>query len=273
MSSADLGPFLRARRGKVQPDDVGLPSHTVRRVPGLRREEVAMLAGVSVDYYARLEQGRERTPSPSVLNAIAAALRLGPDERAHVFRLTGLAPTSTTPVPDAPSPGLVELLEAWPHTPAIVINRRLDVLAHNALAAALHSPFAQVDNIARMTFLDPAGTSFYARWDRAAQACVATLRLALGHSESADAVRRLVVELSADSPSFRRLWARHDVRGKTSEIKEFIHPDVGELALVYHTFDVRGLPGAQLVVYQAPPGSPAADKLRLLASLHAPTAP
>src|SRR5690606_11325430 len=137
----------------------------------------------------------------------------------------------------------------------------------------LRSPCAQVDNIARMTFLDPAGTSFYARWDRAAEACVATRRLALGHSESADAVRRLVVELSADSPSSRRLWARHDVRGKTSEIKEFIHPDVGELALVYHTFDVRGLPGAQLVVYQAPPGSPAADKLRLLASLHAPTAP
>ncbi|WP_069387102.1 helix-turn-helix domain-containing protein [Cellulosimicrobium cellulans] len=272
MSTSDLGPFLKARRGRVQPDDVGLPGHGARRVPGLRREEVAMLAGVSVDYYARLEQGRERNPSPSALDAIASALCLDIDQRDHLFRLAGLAPAVLAPVATAPPQSLLELLEAWPHTPALIIDRQLDVLAHNALAGALYSGFDLVDNLARMTFLDPVAADFYTRWDRAAESCVANLRLALGHVDSADAVRRLVVELSAASAAFRHLWARHDVRGKTHDAKAFHHRDVGELVLGYHAFDVKGSPGHQLIVYQAEPGSPSADKLRVLGSLHAPDA-
>ncbi|MFJ1512910.1 helix-turn-helix domain-containing protein [Cellulosimicrobium funkei] len=269
MSTSDLGPFLKARRGHVQPDDVGLPGHTIRRVPGLRREEVAMLAGVSVDYYARLEQGRERNPSPSVLNAIASALCLDPDQREHLFRLADLAPTALTPPSEAPPQSLLHLLEAWPHTPALIIDRQLDVLAHNALAGALYSDFQRIDNLARMTFLDPVATRFYAHWDRAAESCVANLRLAQGHAGSADAVRRLVVELSGASTAFRHLWARHDVRGKTHDAKALRHSDVGDLALDYHAFDIKGSPGRQLIVYQAAPGSSNADKLQLLASLHA----
>jgi transcriptional regulator with XRE-family HTH domain len=269
VSTSDLGPFLKARRGHVQPDDVGLPGHTPRRVPGLRREEVALLAGVSVDYYARLEQGRERNPSPSVLNAIASALCLDPDQRDHLFRLAGLAPTVLAQVDAAPPQSLLDLLDAWPHTPATIINRQLDILAHNALAGALYSDFDRIDNLARMTFLDLAGARFYAHWDRAAESCVANLRLALGHVDSADAVRRLVVELSAASAGFRHLWAKHDVRGKTHDSKSFRHRDVGDLVLEYHAFDIKGSPGLQLIVYQAESGSPSAEKLQLLASLHA----
>ena len=269
VTSSDLGPFLKARRGHVQPGDVGLDAVSARRVPGLRREEVAMLAGVSVDYYARLEQGRERNPSPSVLNAIASALCLDADQREHLFRLADLAPAALTSVA-APLPtSLTHLLEAWPHTPAIVINRQLDVLAANALAGALYADFDRLDNLVRMTFVDPVGRQFFAQWDRAAESCVANLRLALGHVDSADAVRRLVVELSDVSAAFRRLWARHDVRGKTHDSKAFRHRDVGDLVLEYHAFDVKGAPGCQLVVYQAVPGSPDADKVQLLASLHA----
>ncbi|WP_432507531.1 helix-turn-helix domain-containing protein [Kineococcus arenarius] len=202
MSTSDLGAFLKARRGHVQPADVGLPAHTSRRVSGLRREEVAMLAGVSVDYYARLEQGRERNPSPSVLNAIANALCLDHDQRGHLFRLADLAPTALAPVAAAAPQALKDLLQAWPHTPAVIINRQLDVLAHNALAGALYSQFTRIDNVARMTFLDPAGAHFYSHWNRAAESCVASLRLALGHVDCADAVRRLVLELSAASAAF-----------------------------------------------------------------------
>lgn len=269
VSTSDLGPFLKARRGQVQPDDVGLPGHTPRRVTGLRREEVALLAGVSVDYYARLEQARERNPSPSVLNAIASALCLDPDQREHLFRLADLAPTALTAVSATPPQSLLDLLDAWPATPAMIIDRQLDVLAHNALAGALYSDFDRIDNLARMTFLDLAGTSFYAHWDRAAESCVANLRLALCHVDSADAVRRLVVELSAASAAFRHLWAQHDVRGKTHDSKTFRHRDVGDLVLDYHAFDVKGSPGRQLIVYQAAPGTPSAEKLQLLASLHA----
>ncbi|EHR48484.1 putative transcriptional regulator [Saccharomonospora marina XMU15] len=268
VSTSDLGPFLKARRDRVQPDDVGLVTHTTRRVPGLRREEVAMLAGVSGDYYARLEQGRERNPSASVLNAIACALILDPDQREHVFRLADLAPTGSAPVAATLPRSLLDLLQAWPHTPAVIINRQLDVLAYNALAGALYSEFDRIDNVARMTFLDPVAAGFYAHWDRAAESWVANLRLAMGHVDSVDAARRLAVELSAASAAFRRLWAKHDVRGKTHDSKAFHHRDVGDLVLGYHAFAIQGSPGCQLIVYQAQANSPSAEKLQLLASLH-----
>ncbi|GAB3607566.1 helix-turn-helix transcriptional regulator [Conyzicola nivalis] len=269
MSHTDLGTFLTARRGQVAPDDVGLIAQPGRRVSGLRREEVAMLAGVSVDYYTRLEQGRERNPSPSVLNAIANALNLDADLRDHIFRLADLAPSPLQPAHDSVDTSLTTLLASWSHTPALIINRQLDVLAHNDLAAALYSDFRAVDNIVRMTFLDPAGRDFFIDWPRASETCVANLRLALGHASSHEAVLALVAEMLASSAEFRLLWERHDVRGKTGEAKAFRHSEVGELLLDYTAFDVRSAPGQQLVVYQAPPATPSADKLHLLGSLAA----
>lgn len=271
MQKSDLGAFLKAQRGHTQPRDAGLTALPGRRVPGLRREEVAMLAGVSVDYYARLEQGRERSPSAAVLNAIAGALNLDEDLREHTFRLAGLAPTPLQQASDVVDPALGELLSSWTHTPAVVINRRLDVLAVNDLATALYSDFAKIDNLVRMTFIDPAGRGFFADWQRAAEACIANLRLALGHPNGHNAVPALVTELHEASADFRLLWARHDVRGKTTEAKSFRHREVGDLTLGYMAFDVRSAPGQQLVVYQAPANSPSSEKLRLLGTIVATT--
>lgn len=269
MTSTELGAFLKARRGHVQPSDVGITAQSGRRVSGLRREEVALLAGVSVDYYTRIEQGRERNPSPAVLSALAGALDLDADLREHLFRLAGLAPTSRVPVRKTVDESLRRLLASWPDTPALIINRQLDILAHNELAGALYNQFERIDNLARMVFLDPVGRSFFTDWERATTSCVANLRLALGHAGSADDVRALILEAHTASTEFRELWSRHDVRGKTHEAKEFRHPDVGDLTLEYNAFDVRSAPGHQLIVYQAPAGSPSADKLRLLGSLAA----
>ncbi len=265
--TSELGPYLKARRGQVQPADVGLPDQGGRRVSGLRREEVAMLAGVSVDYYTRLEQGRERGPSPSVLHAIARALDLDADLREHLFRLAGLSATPDTPTASTVGQSLLDLLDAWPDTPALVLNRRLDILALNTLARALYSDFERADNLVRMTFLDPAGRHFFLDWARAAEAGVAHLRLALGHPQDNTEARALLARTYAASEEFRALWDRHGVRGKTRESKAFRHADVGDLVLEFQAFDVRDAPGQQLVVYRAAPGSASADNLRLLGSL------
>jgi len=267
MSSSDLGAFLKARRGHVQPADVGLTAQPGRRVSGLRREEVAMLSGVSVDYVTRLEQGRERNPSPAVLNALAGALNLDADLREHLFRLADIAPRPVNIVRDVVDESLQELLSGWAHTPAIIINRQLDILATNGLADALYSGFAHTENLAVMTFLDPAGRAFFTDWQRATETCVANIRLALGHAATHERVQELVALLHGQSAEFRLLWDRHDVRGKTHEAKSFQHPDVGALELEFNAFDVRSTPGQQLIVYQAKAGTPSADKLRLLGSL------
>ncbi len=239
-----------------------------RKVPGLRREEVAVLAGVNADYYTRLEQGRETHPSRQVLDALCRALDLGPDAREHLYRLADTTPGNTpTPTPQAVSPELRQLMDGYPHTPAFVLNRVLDVLATNTLADALFSPFRVADNLARMTFLDPAGRRFYARWDWTAQATVANLRVAAGFDPPG--LGRLVAELSEGSARFRALWETHQVRGKTREPKHLVHPDVGALTLTYQAFDVRGAPGQQLIIYHAEPATPSAHALALLSSLHA----
>ncbi|GIJ79025.1 Helix-turn-helix domain-containing protein [Micromonospora phaseoli] len=270
MPTTALGAFLTARRARLTPGDVGLVSSGTRRVAGLRREEVAVLAGVSVDYYTRLEQGRERNPSTSVLAAVARALDLGPDAHDHLFRLAGLSPGGArTPARPQVGQRLRELLDAWPDTPAVVIDRRLNLLAGNALADAFYADFAEADNLVRMTFLDPAGATFFADWRRAAETCVANLRLALGHDPHDRQARELVDEVGTASPEFRRLWERHDVQGKTHEAKTFRHGAVGELTLSYHAFDVRDAPGQQLIVYRAEPHSRSAEALRLLGTLAA----
>lgn len=267
MPTTALGAFLVSRRARLTPGEVGLTSSGTRRVAGLRREEVAVLAGVSVDYYTRLEQGRERNPSASVLDAVARALDLDGDAREHLFRLADVAPGSA-PTPTRPTvdPGLRELLDAWPDTPAIVIDRRLDLLAGNSLADAFYADFTEPDNIVRMTFLDPAGSTFFVDWQRAAHACVANLRLALGHDPHDRRVHELVEEVGGASREFRRLWQRNDVRGKAHEAKAFRHGSVGELTLTYHTFDVRGAAGQQLIVYRAA-DSRSTEALRLLGTL------
>ncbi|GAA2329055.1 transcriptional regulator [Streptomyces violaceusniger] len=247
-----------------------MASHGARRVPGLRREEVAVLAGVNADYYTRLEQGRERHPSGQVLDALSRALRLDGDARDHLFRLGGTVPdTPSVHVSDQVSPGLRQLMDGYPHTPAFVLNRTLDILATNALADALYSPFHPADNLARMAFADPAGRAFYQDWDRAAQATVGNLRQAAGHEPDNPRLRELVDTLSEDSADFARLWNSHTVRGKTQEAKRFLHPDVGPLTLSYQAFDVREAPGRQLVIYHAEPGSGSAEALHLLGSIHA----
>lgn len=267
MTASDLGAFLKARRGHVRPEDVDLPATGSRRVPGLRREEVALLAGVSVDYYARLEQGRERNPSPAVLNALATVLTLDGDSREHLFRLASLTPDAPSPRPPRVDPQLRELLNSWPHSPALIINRQLDVVVRNDLAEALYDGFEETSNLAVMTFLDPFGRTFFADWGQAAASCVANLRLALSHPGSAPDVHRVVARLHGASAEFARLWAQHHVRGKTHEAKSFRHPAVGDLTLAFHAFDVRGEPGHQLIVYRAASGSADAEKLALLGSL------
>ncbi|GAA4573742.1 helix-turn-helix transcriptional regulator [Planotetraspora kaengkrachanensis] len=269
MPENQLGDFLRARRAGLRPEDVGMTSHGVRRVAGLRREEVAVLAGVNADYYSRLEQGRERHPSSQVLDALSRALRLEADARAHLYGLAGTSPSVRfTPTTDRVSTALRQLMDGFTASPVFVINPSLDILAANALAEALHSPFEQADNLARMVFLDPAGRRFYSRWAWTAQAAVASLRHASGLDPHNPRLRELVRTLTERSKDFSDLWNTHAVRGKTQEAKEFSHPDVGALSLSYQAFDVRDAPGQQLIVYQAEVGSPSAQALNLLGSIH-----
>ncbi|MEV6578747.1 helix-turn-helix transcriptional regulator [Streptomyces sp. NPDC051582] len=264
-----LGEFLRARREGLKPCEAGLPAYGRRRVPGLRREEVALLAGVSSDYYMRLEQGRETSPSPQVIDALAAALRLDEETHEHLRRL----PRAPHPRPGAPSAGqdrvspqLRRLLDSWPDTPAFVLGPALDVLAHNALAAALHSGFRSFDNLARMVFLDPAGRDFHQDWARAAHSCVSEIRAAYGLDPDGPRINEVVDTLRAKSPEFAELWSRHEVKGKTRQAKVFAHPEAGPLEIQFSAFTVNDAPHQQLVVYQAEPGSATAAALARLGS-------
>ncbi|MFI6444318.1 helix-turn-helix transcriptional regulator [Kitasatospora sp. NPDC050543] len=255
--STPLGEFLRARREALKPQDVGLRAHGRRRAPGLRREEVAVLAGVSSDYYMRLEQGRESSPSAQVVEALAAALDLDGAAAGHLRRLARTPPGPHRPVsgPEQVSPQLRRLLADWPGTPAFVLGPALDVLAHNALAAALHSGFERFDNLARMVFLDLAGRGFYQDWHRAAHGCAAELRAAYGRDPASARIGEVVDTLCARSPAFAALWARHDVGGKTLQHKDLHHSRVGGLEVQFHAFTVNEAPQQQLIVYQAEPGS------------------
>ncbi|NGN63341.1 helix-turn-helix transcriptional regulator [Streptomyces sp. A7024] len=267
---SEFGGYLTARRAQVTPADVNLPATGHRRVPGLRREEVALLAGVSADYYVRLEQGRERTPSAQVLDALAAALRLDADGRLHLFRLAGIGPRATAAaVPERVEPSLPALMDAWPHNPAIVYNRAYDVLASNAIADALFHGWTHSRNLLHVIFTDPAARTFYRDWHEVARNSVAGFRLGHGAAPDDPRVRQVLTELLDQSEEFTELWSRHDARGKALEQKRFTHRDVGPLTLTMQTFDVRAAPGQELVVYHAAPASPSSDALTLLGSLTA----
>ncbi|MGH3240649.1 MAG: helix-turn-helix domain-containing protein [Spirillospora sp.] len=272
MTRTDLGAYLTARRAQVTPDEVGLPkTGGHRRVPGLRREEVALLAGVSADYYVRLEQGRERAPSAQVVEALSAALRLDQDGRLHLFRLAGLSPLArpAAGVSDRVDPGLPQLMDAWPDNPAIVYNRAYDVLASNTLADALFHDWSHSRNLMHVVFTDPAARSFYRDWHDVARNSVAGFRLGHGQAPDEPRLRQVLTELLDQSQEFADLWARHDARGKALERKRFAHPAVGPLTLTMQTFDVRSSPGQELVVYHAEPASPSSQALSLLGTLAA----
>ncbi|MGA6168138.1 helix-turn-helix domain-containing protein [Amycolatopsis magusensis] len=263
-----LGQFLRARRSQARPEDAGLAPGPRRRVSGLRREEVALLAGVSTDYYIRLEQGRERNPSAQVLDALARALDLDEETAAHLHQVARPARRRRPAAADRVSPNLVRTMAAWPDTPAVVIGPYLNVLARNALGGALFAGHQYSDDLLRLVFLDPGARTFYPDWDRVAVNTVGALRAAATDHDDPRLIE-VVGELSVKSAEFRKLWARHDIRQKTRETKRFQHPLVGPLSLDYESLTVNSAPGQQLVIYQAEPAGPSAEALKLLGSLAA----
>jgi transcriptional regulator with XRE-family HTH domain len=269
--------FLRSRRERLSPQDSGLPpSTTRRRTPGLRREEVAQLAGVSVDYYVRLEQGRKLRPSPAVLQALARALHLDPDEFRHMVTLLDQGPAAAPRAPERVRPGVRRLLERLDPTPAFVLGRRMDVLAWNTMAAALLGDFGSLPaarrNMIWLLFLHPPTRSRYVNWADNARESIAHLRAAYGRHPDDPAMIELVDELSAKSVEFRELWARRDVREKGYGRKVVDHPDVGRLELEYETLR---LPDSDqmLVSFTAPADSPSQAALDLLAVLARATTP
>ncbi len=268
--------FLTSRRSRLTPDDAGVQSFGVRRVPGLRRSEVAQLAGVSIEYYTRLERGNLSGVSESVLDALAAALRLDESERAYLFDLARAASA-----PDRPRrspkrgghelrPSLQRLLDSMVGIPAFVRNGRLDILGINTMGEALYSlafasPMRPV-NLARFVFLDPRAYVLHPNWALSANTTVSILRTEAGRDPYDKSLSDLIGELSTRSEEFRTRWAAHNVRLHRTGDKHFHHPAVGELNLAFDALEVPGEPGWTLTAYSATPGTTDADNLALLAS-------
>ncbi|MFF1831241.1 helix-turn-helix transcriptional regulator [Paenarthrobacter sp. NPDC058040] len=278
---ADIKEFLATRRAKIKPEEVGLPAGARRRVPGLRREEVAVLAGVSPDWYARLEKGNITGVSEEVLASVARALNLGTEETRYLFELASAAkpnrrralrPKDTGEV----APRVQWMLDSMGMSAAFVRNGRLDVLASNALARALHAPMFASEttaahghaSFARFHFLDPAARDFFIDWEGGAAATAALLRAEAGREPNDRSLRDLVGELSTLSPEFRKLWASHDIRFVHDGVKRLQHPVVGYLELTYQSLELPSLHGAPLGlnVYTAEPGTVHEEHLKLLTS-------
>jgi transcriptional regulator with XRE-family HTH domain len=275
--------FLTTRRARITPDQAGLPTAGARRVPGLRRSEVATIAGLSVEYYARLERGQIAGASTGVLDALSRALQLDETERSHLFDLaraadgvpaSGRARRRSTSKVAASRLSLQWALDAIKDGVAFVRDSHQNLLATNTLGRAFYSPVigegGRTPNLARFQFLDPASRDFYPDWDLFAQMCVGIMRAEAGRDPHDRGLQDLVGELSTRSETFRRLWADHNVRTHGSGIKRFNHPIVGELTLAYEELAVTAEPGLVLLVYTAEPGSPSAERLQLLASWTAP---
>ena len=274
-SRNEIRDFLISRRARITPEQAGLPAYGGnRRVLGLRREEVAMLAGVSVDYYIRMERGNARGVSDSVLENLARALHLDDAERAHLYDLARAANNGACaprrPARQQVRPAVQRLLDAMTMAPVYVRNGRMDVLAANRLGRALFAPLfgspAKPTNLARFIFLDPAAPEFYQEWDRLASDTVALLRADAGRNPTDRGLSDPIGELSTRSDIFRVRWADHNVRQHRSGIKHFHHPVVGDISLAYESLELVADPGLVLNGYSAEPGSASQDALNLLAS-------
>ncbi|WP_370364039.1 helix-turn-helix transcriptional regulator [Catenulispora sp. GP43] len=287
---SDIRDFLISRRAKLAPERVGMPTGRRRRVPGLRREEVAALAGVSTEWYTRLEKGHIGGVSEDVLEAVALALRLDEDERAYLLDLARAArPAQRRPQrrKDVKIPASVQwMVDSMTMAPAFVRGGHLDIVASNALCRALYSPMFDSDttsdrgcaNFPRYLFLDPGSRDFFVDWEDGARATVAVLRAEAGRDPHDRALRELVGELSTLSPDFRTMWASHDVRIHHDGVKQLNHPEVGRVEMTFRSLNLPlplPLPLPQravydLIIYTAEPGTPSEDRLKLLASWTAP---
>jgi len=260
-----LASFLRARRGLIKPADVGLPGSDRRRVEGLRREEVAMLAGISAEYYLRLEQGRDHQPSEQVVEGLARALQLDDDAVTYLRDLARPQPRRPRPeLPDSCDPAVQTLMDGWPVTAAFVVDRNMTILASNRAARALSRFFTAGENIMRAAFLEPELRTLYRDWETFTARMVPFLRAVLGAEPPDQELVQLIGELGVASQRFRTLWARHDVKHRSNGPARFYHPQVGPLDLQYtvlHLPDQRQI----LVTYYAEPGSSSEESLRLLA--------
>jgi transcriptional regulator with XRE-family HTH domain len=262
----EFGRFLRSRRARVEPELVGLPPGDRRRVAGLRREELAHLANVSVDYLIRLEQGRIERPSPEIVEALARSLLLDPSERRHLFRLAAASePTAGlgdgTPV----RAGIRLLIDTLDRTPAVLLSRRLDLLYWNPIAEALLGPFADHRNYARMVVQDPAQRALHADWEEAARQTAALLRYATARHPADERLRALVAELDGADPQFAAWWDAHDVEEKRHGAKTYLHPTAGELTLTYEAWPMPDDGDQILTVFTAKPDTVDAERLAALA--------
>jgi transcriptional regulator with XRE-family HTH domain len=268
----DLARFLQARRGRVRPEAVGIETYGRRRVKGLRREELSALAGVSVDYYVRLEQGRASNPSEEVLDAIARALLLDDSEVLHLHRLARPGAGRRAPLQrtEVVRPGIARLLASMDGVPAYLLGRRLDLLAWTRVGSALLGDFASYPrarrNLARLVFLEPSMQELLPDWRDAACETVGLLQLAAGRNPGDPGIAALVDELSTEREAFRSLWANHDVAEVMAGTRRFHHPVVGDLTLDFETLSLPADCSQTLVTYTAQPGSSADTSLKLLAS-------
>ncbi|MGW1214520.1 helix-turn-helix transcriptional regulator [Streptomyces sp. NPDC002499] len=273
-AKTEIRDFITSRRAKITPEEVGLVSYGPRRVPGLRREEVAALAGVSIDYYNRMERGNLTGVSEEILQAIASALRLDEAERAHLFDLARASKEQTTgrrrrPAKETVRPSVEWMVDAMTGAAAFVVNSRQDVLAVNHLGREFYAPmFASgaPANVARFTYLDPRAKEFFADWNRTAKECVAALRTQAGRTPFDRDLSDLVGELSTHSEEFSAFWATHNVRLHRKAEKKFNHPLVGELTLRYERLAITADPGVEIFAYVAEPGSRSEEGFNFLAS-------
>lgn len=270
----ELGDFLRTRRAALTPDDAGIPTWGQRRVPGLRREELAQLAGISINYYTRLEQGLSSNASDAIIESLARAMQLDDAERAHLFALArpGSARRRRTSRAEAPSEGARRLLESMPDVPAVLLGRRNDILAWNQLGHALLAGHLDIEapasddrpNQLQLLFLDPHTRDLYRNWADEAALAVASLRYTAAQFPDDRLLAELVGDLSIHSAEFSQLWARHDVQLCSSGTKLFRHPEIGDLELHYEVLHLPDSNGQRILTHTASPGSSSADALRLL---------
>jgi len=277
-NNTDVRAFLTGRRERLTPEQVGIIGGGRRRVPGLRREEVAMLAGVSADYYVRMERGNLSGVSLEVLDAVASALRLSDAESEHLHDLARTANTGPvrrrkTPSPGVLRPSIQRMLDAMTTAPAAVTNPRQDILATNDLGRALFAPILEDStlqgNAARFIFYSPSARLFYPDWEAAADNTVAAMRTAAGHDPHDKPLTDIVGELVTRSDHFRQRWASHEVRHHQTGAKQIVHPRVGDLDVIFERLDLPGTPGWAMFVYTAEAGSPTAERMLLLGSLAA----